>query len=146
MLIVTAYLTGWHALTSLMSGVSLCGNFHHLLLMFLTGSGLQKPSVIFSVQKEGRHFYNQFLQILVPHLTVILVDEQEKSSSVCVLYWDYCFVLILCRVNEVQSRPKREYKPKPRQESVEYDEPSNGAYASSPISPLAHSPGKKKDS
>ncbi|XP_013876417.1 endophilin-A2 isoform X2 [Austrofundulus limnaeus] len=44
------------------------------------------------------------------------------------------------RVNEVQSRPKREFRPKPRQQSVEYDEPSNGGYAPSPASPLAHAP------
>lgn len=44
------------------------------------------------------------------------------------------------RVNEVQSRPKREFKPKPRQ-SFDYgnQENSNGGYSAGPVSPPAYS-------
>ncbi|XP_014894452.1 endophilin-A2 isoform X1 [Poecilia latipinna] len=44
------------------------------------------------------------------------------------------------RVNEAESRPKREFKPKPRQ-SFDYgdQEPSNGGYSAGPVSPPAYS-------
>lgn len=52
-------------------------------------------------------------------------------------------ILIMCRVNEVQSRPRREYTPKPRS-SFDYGEVqnSNGGYAPAAMNPPAYSPGK----
>ncbi|XP_061694492.1 endophilin-A2-like isoform X2 [Syngnathoides biaculeatus] len=46
------------------------------------------------------------------------------------------------RVNECQSQPRREYRPKPRQ-SFDYGETeqSNGSYSPAPTSPPAYSPG-----
>lgn len=50
---------------------------------------------------------------------------------------------IVCRVNEAQSRPRREYTPRPRP-SYDYGEveESNGGYAPAASSPPAYSPGK----
>ncbi|XP_061549292.1 endophilin-A2-like isoform X1 [Phycodurus eques] len=47
------------------------------------------------------------------------------------------------RVNECQSQPRREYRPKPRQ-SFDYGEPeqSNGGYSPAATSPPAYSPGQ----
>lgn len=61
----------------------------------------------------------------------------DQKCNFCILFW------FSCRVNEAQSRPKREFKPKPRQ-SFDYgdEEHSNGGYAAGPVSPPAYTPGK----
>lgn len=52
-------------------------------------------------------------------------------------------VLIICRVNEAQSRPWREYTPKPRP-AYDYGqaENSNGGYTPAASNPPSYSPGK----
>lgn len=54
-----------------------------------------------------------------------------------------CFLVIVCRVNDAQSRPRREYTPKPRP-SYDYGEleNSNGGYSPAETSPPAYSSGK----
>lgn len=49
--------------------------------------------------------------------------------------------MIVCRMNDAQSRPRREYTPKPRP-SFDYGEESNGGYSPSATSPSAYSSGK----
>lgn len=53
------------------------------------------------------------------------------------------FALNMCRVSEAQSRPRRDYTPKPRP-TYDYGqvENSNGGYAPAASNPPAYSPGK----
>lgn len=53
------------------------------------------------------------------------------------------FIVIVCRVNDAQSRPKREYTPKARPAfDFEDDEQSNGGYSPPATSPQAYAQGK----